>query len=196
MKRGVQATVALALVAAASVAQAQEPSAERAAGLTAWRQIESVITHPRCINCHTATEYPRQGDERRRHDFRVMRGHEGKGTPGALCISCHGASNNRVSSVPGGPNWHLAPPGMAWERAPGQRMRSAQLCTTFKDQARNGGHTPQKMVEHHATEPLVLWAWEPGEQHSGAARATPPISHAALLAATRSWADAGAPCPR
>lgn len=35
--------------------------AKRADGLTAWQQIYSVLTHPRCINCHTATNYPQQG---------------------------------------------------------------------------------------------------------------------------------------
>lgn len=174
---------------------AQEAKASRADGVRAWRQIESVITHPRCVNCHTATDYPRQGDERRRHDFRVLRGQEGKGVPGALCITCHGPANNAASGAPGGPNWHLAPPGMAWEAAPGRLMGSAQLCATFKDTGRNGGHTPDRMIEHHATEPLVQWAWSPGMHADGRVRATPPISHAELLAATRRWAEAGAPCP-
>ena len=40
--------------------------ATREAGLAAWRQVYSVLTHPRCINCHTATNYPQQGDDRHR----------------------------------------------------------------------------------------------------------------------------------
>jgi hypothetical protein len=39
----------------------------RADGLAAWQQIYSVLTHPCCINCHTATNYPQQGDDRHRH---------------------------------------------------------------------------------------------------------------------------------
>jgi mono/diheme cytochrome c family protein len=31
--------------------------AKREAGLAAWQQVYSVLTHPRCINCHTATNY-------------------------------------------------------------------------------------------------------------------------------------------
>src|SRR5689334_7344914 len=31
-------------------------------GLAAWRKVYSVVTSPRCINCHTATTYPQQGD--------------------------------------------------------------------------------------------------------------------------------------
>ena len=30
-------------------------------GLTAWQQVYSVLTSPRCLNCHTATNYPQQG---------------------------------------------------------------------------------------------------------------------------------------
>jgi hypothetical protein len=40
-----------------------------------------VLTHPRCINCHTATNYPQQGDDRHRHFANVVRGPEGKGVP-------------------------------------------------------------------------------------------------------------------
>ncbi len=42
------------------------------AGLAAWQQVYSVLTTPRCINCHTATNYPEQGDDRHRHS--VQRG--------------------------------------------------------------------------------------------------------------------------
>ena len=34
----------------------QSPS--RSDGLAAWQQIYSVRTSPRCINCHTANDYP------------------------------------------------------------------------------------------------------------------------------------------
>ena len=36
----------------------------RSDGLAAWQQVYSVLTSPRCINCHTATNYPQQGDDR------------------------------------------------------------------------------------------------------------------------------------
>src|SRR5688572_13115690 len=36
-------------------------------GLDEWRKIESVLAHPRCLNCHTISDYPRQGDERQPH---------------------------------------------------------------------------------------------------------------------------------
>jgi len=36
---------------------AKRPSASgtRSEGLAAWQQVYSVLRHPRCINCHTAT---------------------------------------------------------------------------------------------------------------------------------------------
>ena len=40
--------------------QALWADATLADGLEAWEQVYSVLTHPRCINCHTATNYPQQ----------------------------------------------------------------------------------------------------------------------------------------
>ena len=62
-------------------------------GLVAWQQVYSVLTHPRCINCHTATKYPQQGDDRHRHFFNVVRGTEDKGVPGLNCATCHQGAN-------------------------------------------------------------------------------------------------------
>ena len=77
--------------------------ATRSEGLAAWQQIYSVVTHPRCLNCHTAKNYPEQGDDRHRHQFNVVRGPEGRGVPGLTCATCHqGAFKplNGVSMVP------------------------------------------------------------------------------------------------
>lgn len=161
-----------------------------------WKVVESVLLHPRCLNCHTATDYPRQGDDRHRHQFRVMRGHEGKGVPGALCMACHQATNQNSSGVPGGKGWHLAPLSMAWERAPGVPMKSAELCRRLLDKKRNGNMDLPKLKEHMNTEPLVLWAWEPGNHKDGTPRTLPPVSHADFLTAFGQWADGGAPCPK
>jgi hypothetical protein len=46
-----------------------------------------VLTHPRCINCHTATNYPQQGDDRHRHLFNIIRGPGGKGVAGLNCVT-------------------------------------------------------------------------------------------------------------
>lgn len=160
-----------------------------------WIQVYSVLTHPRCLNCHTATNYPRQGDDRHRHKFGVVRGHEGKGAPGALCVACHQASNNAASGVPGGPGWHIAPQSMSWESRPGVAMSSASLCSTLKTRAKNGNHSLAELTEHHKNEALVLWAFEPGTRSDGTPRAAPPMAHAEFVAAFEKWAQAGGPCP-
>ena len=66
---------------------ARHSAASRAQGLAAWEQVYSVLTHPRCVNCHTATAYPQQGDVRQRHFANVVRGPEGTGVPGLHCAS-------------------------------------------------------------------------------------------------------------
>jgi hypothetical protein len=99
------------------------PSSE---GLAAWQQVYSVLTHPRCLNCHTATNYPQQGEDRHRHQFNVVRGPEGRGVPGLTCATCHQGATSKATGgpncadchkgatleatgVPGGHGWHLAP---------------------------------------------------------------------------------------
>jgi hypothetical protein len=84
-------------------------------GLAAWQKVYSVLTSPRCINCHTATNYPQQGDDRHRHFANVIRGPEGRGVPGLNCMSCHQEANADSTGVPGGHNWHLAPLSMRWQ---------------------------------------------------------------------------------
>src|SRR5215471_7052886 len=81
---------------------AKRATASRTAGLAAWEEVYSVLTSPRCINCHTATNYPQQGDDRHRHFANVIRGPEGKGVPGLNCLSCHQETNADSTGVPGG----------------------------------------------------------------------------------------------
>src|SRR6266496_2255560 len=76
-----------------SAAQSKVTTARRAEGLAAWGQVYSVLTHPRCINCHTASNFPQQGDDRHRHFANVVRGPEGKGVVALQCVTCHQESN-------------------------------------------------------------------------------------------------------
>ncbi len=71
----------------------------REAGLAAWEHVYSVLTHPRCINCHTATNYPQQGDDRHRHLFNVVRGPGGKGVPALNCATCTPSHFRRIAQV-------------------------------------------------------------------------------------------------
>jgi hypothetical protein len=67
--------IALTASAAIEVREYKRPNANAnlADGLAAWQKVYSVLTSPRCINCHTATNYPQQGDDRHRHFANVQR---------------------------------------------------------------------------------------------------------------------------
>ena len=164
-------------------------------GLAAWQQVYSVLTSPRCINCHTATNYPQQGDDRHRHFANVVRGPAGKGVPGLNCVSCHQETNADSTGVPGGPNWHLAPLSMRWQDANDQPLSSAAVCRALIDRSKNNGLDGLALLKHHTEEALVLWAWNPGRKTDGSLRSVPPIGHAEFVAATRTWIAAGTPCP-
>jgi alcohol dehydrogenase (cytochrome c) len=166
-----------------------------AGGTAQWKAIYSVLASPRCVNCHTITDYPRQGNDRHPHYFGVIRGTDDMGGPLARCETCHSSANNNATGIPGARGWRVAPLSMAWESAPGVIMTGAQLCAVLKDKAKNGDRSPAQLVEHVEKEHLVLWAWHPGFRADGTARTKPPISHAAFVNAFKGWAAAGAPCP-
>ena len=191
------AVVLLVFLAAGPFVSAQQSTRRPASSeaLQHWRIVESVLKHPRCLNCHTTTQYTRQADEQRPHQFRVTRGHDDKGPPGARCTTCHQAQNAAGGGPPGVPDWHAAPRSMAWERAPGEAMSSDQLCRTLLDRKKNGNRDIAALQEHMAKDKLVLWAWSPGLAVGGDARTVPPVSHDAFLQALRLWAEAGAVCP-
>ncbi len=164
-------------------------------GLAAWQQVYSVLTHPRCINCHTAANYPQQGDDRHRHLINVVRGPEGKGVPGLNCATCHQGANAESTGVPGGHNWHLAPLSMAWQDLNDQPLSSAEVCRAITDRSRNHNLDGPGLLKHHEEEALVLWAWQPGRRIDGTMRTLPPLTHAQFVEATRRWVEAGTPCP-
>jgi hypothetical protein len=168
----------------------------RVKGLAAWDRIYSVLTHPRCINCHTATNYPQQGDDRHRHFANVIRGAEGKGVPALQCVSCHQQVNADTTGVPGASGWHLAPLSMRWQDGNDRILSSAEVCKAVTDRSRNNGLDGPGLLKHHSEEPLVLWAFEPGRGTDGRPRTLPPLTHDQFVAATRRWVDAGMPCPQ
>ena len=176
--------------------QSKGAAIPRAAGLAAWQQVYSVLTNPRCINCHTATNYPQQGDDRHRHFANVIRGPEDKGVAGLNCASCHQQANAESTGVPGGYNWHLAPLSMRWQGVDDQPLSSGAVCRAVTDRSKNHGLNGPGLLKHHEEEPLVLWAWNPGRRPDGTMRIPPPLTHAEFVAATRRWIDAGMPCPQ
>src|SRR5260370_3324212 len=107
-------------------------------GLAAWQQVYSVLTHPRCINCHTATNYPQQGDDRHRHFANVVRGPAGKGVPALQCVTCHQEANADSTGVPGAHDWHLAPLSMKWQDLNDKILSRAEVCRALTDRSRWG----------------------------------------------------------
>ena len=164
-------------------------------GLAAWPKVYSVLTSPRCINCHTATNYPQQGDDRHRHFANVVRGPANKGVPGLNCVSCHQEMNADSTGAPGGHNWHLAPLSMRWQDSNDQPLSSPAVCRALIDRSQNNGLDGPGLLKHHEEEALVQWAWNAGRRPDGTMRTVPPISRAEFVAATRTWIDAGMPCP-
>jgi hypothetical protein len=166
----------------------ESKAAANADGLVAWGKVYSVVTSPRCINCHTATTYPQQGDDRHRHFANVVRGPQGKGVAALQCATCHQEANADSTGVPGAHGWHLAPLSMRWQDNSDKALSSAAVCRSLKSQNVD-------LIKHHSEEPLVLWAFTPGLRPDGTARTLPPVTHAEFLEATRRWALAGKPCP-
>lgn len=176
--------------------QTAKAAPAKAEGLAAWQQVYSVLTHPRCINCHTATNYPQQGDDRHRHFANVVRGPAGKGVPALQCITCHQEANADSTGVPGAHDWHLAPLSMRWQNANDKVLSSPEVCKALTDKAKNHGLDGPGLLKHHASEPLVLWAFQPGRRIDGSARTLPPLTHEQFVEATRKWVEAGTPCPQ
>nr|WP_298721001.1 Isoquinoline 1-oxidoreductase subunit [uncultured Steroidobacter sp.] len=163
---------------------------DRAARSKAYfTEAAKVLQHPRCLNCHPATRSPTQGDDLHPHVPLVQAGPENKGTKELPCSSCHGAANAatlgaRVKSIPGNDHWSLAPASMAW-----QGLTTAEICEQIKDPKRNGNRTLAQLEKHLAEDPLVGWAWDPGE-----GRAPAPGTQQVFGQLISAWIKTGAHC--
>lgn len=159
--------------------------------LAAWAKVATVLQHPRCLNCHQS-ESPLQGDSRRSHIPHVVRGTDNHGVGAMRCGNCHnGLGNNDTARAPGAGGtgkdlWQLAPLPMLW-----QGLSSGELCRSLKDPKHNGNRTGHDLIEHMTSEPLVLWAWNPGR-----GREPIPIPHDEFVKWTKVWVDGGMACPQ
>jgi len=178
------------------VAPLKPPSAfagirdEAARSVALFTEAARVITSPRCMNCHPATRQPTQGDDLHTHVPLMYGGPGDHGAPGLPCKSCHGNQNvatpgSTIASIPGNPRWSLAPASMAWQ---GKSLR--EICLQVKDTSRNGGRSLSDIHKHMGTDPLVGWAWHPGE-----GRLPAPGTQADFGALIEAWIATGAHCP-
>jgi len=155
--------------------------------LLAFRAVASVLNSPRCLNCHTPSDGPLQGDDNHPHAMNVKRGTDGKGSPALRCFACHQTENGKaLHAPPGAADWQLPPQKtpMAWKG-----LSMGELCRTVKDPTKNGNRTLQDLIPHMDT-PLVRWAWSPGP-----GRTVPPLSHDEFVSRLKEWIDTGAACP-
>lgn len=202
----VTAAAVAALFAASGLSEAQDqpaaalrPAAEFGSiqdqtqrSLALFEEAGKVIQHPRCVNCHPAGDSPLQGMAMKVHQPPVSRGEGGMGMPGMMCGTCHGPDNAKVvgqaatlESIPGHPEWHLAPIEMAWA---GKSL--GEICEQIKDPERNGGKSMAELVDHMAADSLVGWGWNPGDGREPA-----PGTQKEFGELIQAWVDSGAACP-
>jgi hypothetical protein len=185
-----RALCAALMAAGAMASPALTAVAQERSSAEAFRAIAPVFQSPRCMNCHTNTSFPRQGDDRHRHTMNVARGTSGHGAAAQPCSMCHQRANQSASGVPGADeDWHLAPLSMGWEG-----LTVAELCRHLLDPARNGGRSGNLIVDHLSTN-LVRWAWSAGADRNGRARRAPPLGYDEFVQSAKSWVSAGAQCP-
>jgi hypothetical protein len=147
-----------------------------------------VLRNPRCMNCHSMGDFPRQGDDGHPHALDVRRGAEGHGVTAEKCSTCHQDHNLEGAHLPpGAPNWGLPPASvpMIW-----QGLTDGPICQSIKDPKRNKNRNLDQLVEHLSEDRLVMWAWNPGE-----GRTPVPMPHEEFVAKVKQWQAAGAPCP-
>jgi len=164
---------------------------EDARSVALFVEAARVMTSPRCMNCHPPTRQPTQGDDLHAHVPTMFSGPRDTGVPGLPCGSCHGPANavtlaSSIATIPGNPHWRLAPASMAWQ---GKSLRD--ICLQVQDPERNGRRSLSNLQQHMATDPLVGWAWHPGE-----GRAPAPGTQAQFGALIKAWIATGARCPQ
>jgi hypothetical protein len=200
MTQRIQHTLGAALIAGILAATAvaltvPQPSQSQAArtteSLAAFDTVARVAMSPRCQNCHTLTNFPRQGDDRHPHLFNVTRGGADHGAPGLPCSTCHSQSNNTASGAPGAAEqWRLAPISMGWDG-----LSMTDLCGHLKDPQRNGHRSGDQTIDHLRSH-LVMWAWSPDSDRNGRPRTLPPIPYQEFVRAAEVWVNTGSACPR
>ncbi len=153
----------------------------------AFIQVYRVLMSPRCMNCHPSGDVPLQGDDNHVHTMFPKRGRDGKGLYAMKCANCHQPANTPgLHMPPGNPNWHMPPADM---KMVFQGRTPHQLAKQLVDPGQNGHKSLGQLIAH-ATDGLVLGAWEPGE-----GRTLPPMSYEEFKKAWVKWIEKGAYAP-
>jgi hypothetical protein len=185
-KAAVLAILILSIAVGISVAVDSKGNSEISA--QAFLKASEVLKHPRCVNCHPRGDRPLQGDDSHPHAMEVMRGPEGFGKNGLWCGTCHQDRNLQGAHMPpGGPGWQLPPEDMPMVF---EGSTPREICLHLKDPAQNGQRSPDEVLEHVETAPIVLWGWNPGE-----GRTPVTMSHEEFVKNVKEWVDNGAACP-
>jgi hypothetical protein len=181
-------SVLLAARTAAHSPSSLSLSPDTADSTAAFKSIVTVLRNPRCTNCHSTGDFPRQGEDGHPHAMNVRRGPDGKGVTAEKCSTCHQDHNlDEEHLPPGAPNWHLPPTNMPmiW-----QGLTDREICEQLKDPSRNGRRSLAQIVEHMSEDKLVAWGWNPG-----AGRAPVPMPKDEFVTKVKTWAAGGAACP-
>ncbi len=174
-------------------------SVSNADGLAAWDRIYAVVSHPRCVNCHTDEGgIPMWTDDElggtRPHGMNISAGESRQGREFLECETCHQTST-RPNTMPHAPPhagipWQLAPVEFLWF---GQDSKT--ICEQIRDPRRNGGRGGRGLVEHithdASLKGFIAWAFDPG-----GGREPAPGTLQQHLDDTIEWVAAGMPCPQ
>ncbi|HYL84426.1 MAG TPA: hypothetical protein VE263_09335, partial [Candidatus Angelobacter sp.] len=128
-----------------TAAKTATPARDEAASVAAFKQMLVVIRNPRCMNCHSNGDFPRQGDDGHPHTMNVRRGTNGMGVTAEKCNTCHQDHNLDAPHLPpGAPGWRLpaASMPMIW-----QGLTDRGICEALKDPARNGHRKVEELIE-------------------------------------------------
>src|SRR6201991_2756071 len=174
-------------------------SVSRAEGLEAWKQIEPVVPHPRCANCHVDANAipiwtPAGESKPRVHGMNIHGGASRIGAETIRCSTCHMTSTLPNDPAPAplraGIDWQLAPVAFIWFGKSG-----ADICAQLKDPARNGGRDAVGLLQHlrhdESLGGFIPRGWAPG-----AGRSTPPGTFEEHVKDMAQWVAAGQPCPK
>jgi len=154
----------------------------------AFMKVYKVLMSPRCVNCHPAGDVPLQGDDSHLHTMFPKRGVDGKGLYAMKCANCHQPTNTAgLHTPPGNPNWHLPSADM---KMVFQGRTAHQLAKQLSDPKQNGFKNKEQLISH-ASDQLVMSAWNPGE-----GRSLPPMSHGEFKKAWVTWINKGAYVPK